>query len=101
MQNVHWGGPNRAGLSDDLLIFKFRVGCPESRCMSVIKRQSDTITPSGVVAVTRVRFGSVSQSLRALGALDQTVAAIDPLNSDLGRRIPSRTESVRAASLGG
>ena len=32
-----------------------------------------------------VRFGSVMQVLRALGALDQAVDAIDPLNSDIGR----------------
>lgn len=32
-----------------------------------------------------VRFGSVMQVLRALGALDHTIDAIDPLNSDIGR----------------
>lgn len=32
-----------------------------------------------------VRFGSVMQVLRALGTLDQAVAAIDPLSSDIGR----------------
>lgn len=32
-----------------------------------------------------VRFGSVAQVLRALGMLDQTVEAVDPLNSDIGR----------------
>ena len=38
-----------------------------------------------------VGFGSVAQVLRALGVLDQTVDAIDPLHSDIGR--------LRAASL--
>ncbi|OFV76957.1 helix-turn-helix domain-containing protein [Rhodococcus erythropolis] len=38
-----------------------------------------------------VRFGSVMQVLRALGALDQAVDAIDPLSSDIGR--------LRAGSL--
>ncbi|MFC7622363.1 helix-turn-helix domain-containing protein [Microlunatus sp. GCM10028923] len=32
-----------------------------------------------------VNFRSVAQVLRALGVLDQTVAAVDPLNSDVGR----------------
>ncbi|WP_425358523.1 helix-turn-helix domain-containing protein [Xylanimonas cellulosilytica] len=32
-----------------------------------------------------VSFRSVAQVLRALGVLDQTVEAIDPLNSDIGR----------------
>lgn len=32
-----------------------------------------------------VAFGSVAQVLRALGALDKVVAAVDPLASDLGR----------------
>lgn len=32
-----------------------------------------------------VRFGSVMQVLRALGALDQTIDAIDPLSTDIGR----------------
>ena len=32
-----------------------------------------------------VRFGSVMQVLRALGAIDTAVDAIDPLNSDIGR----------------
>lgn len=32
-----------------------------------------------------VSFGSVAQVLRALGVLDQAVAAIDPLESDIGR----------------
>jgi transcriptional regulator with XRE-family HTH domain len=32
-----------------------------------------------------VGFGSVAQVLRALGVLDQTVEAIDPLASDIGR----------------
>ncbi|QHG85439.1 XRE family transcriptional regulator (plasmid) [Rhodococcus rhodochrous] len=32
-----------------------------------------------------VSFRSVVQVLRALGVLDQTVDAIDPLNSDIGR----------------
>lgn len=30
-------------------------------------------------------FGNVAQVLRAIGVLDQTVEAIDPLNSDVGR----------------
>lgn len=30
-------------------------------------------------------FGNVAQVLRALGVLDQAVAAIDPLESDIGR----------------
>ncbi|GAB3287267.1 helix-turn-helix domain-containing protein [Kineosporia babensis] len=38
-----------------------------------------------------VSFSNVAQVLRALGVLDQSVAAIDPLNSDIGR--------LRAASL--
>lgn len=32
-----------------------------------------------------VSFSNVVQVLRALGVLDQTVDAIDPLNSDIGR----------------
>lgn len=32
-----------------------------------------------------VRFSSVAQVLRALGVLDQAVAAVDPLASDIGR----------------
>ncbi|MDO5093388.1 MAG: helix-turn-helix domain-containing protein [Propionibacteriaceae bacterium] len=32
-----------------------------------------------------VGFGNVAQVLRALGVLDQAVAAIDPLASDIGR----------------
>lgn len=32
-----------------------------------------------------VGFGNVAQVLRALGVLDQTIHAIDPLNSDIGR----------------
>lgn len=32
-----------------------------------------------------VGFGNVAQVLRALGLLDQTVHAIDPLESDIGR----------------
>lgn len=32
-----------------------------------------------------VGFGNVAQVLRALGVLDQAVAAIDPLGSDIGR----------------
>jgi transcriptional regulator with XRE-family HTH domain len=32
-----------------------------------------------------VSFSNVAQVLRALGVLDQTVDAIDPLNSDIGR----------------
>jgi transcriptional regulator with XRE-family HTH domain len=32
-----------------------------------------------------VNFSNVAQVLRALGVLDQTVDAIDPLNSDIGR----------------
>jgi len=32
-----------------------------------------------------VGFGNVAQVLRALGVLDQAVAAIDPLESDIGR----------------
>ena len=38
-----------------------------------------------------VSLRNVAQVLRALGILDQTVKAIDPLNSDIGR--------LRAASL--
>ncbi len=30
-------------------------------------------------------FGNVAQVLRALGVLDQVVAAVDPLGSDIGR----------------
>ncbi len=32
-----------------------------------------------------VGFGNVAQVLRALGVLDQTIDAVDPLNSDIGR----------------
>lgn len=32
-----------------------------------------------------VGFGNVAQVLRALGVLDQTVDAVDPLNSDIGK----------------
>ena len=38
-----------------------------------------------------VGFGNVVQVLRAVGVLDQVVAAADPLNSDIGR--------LRAGSL--
>lgn len=38
-----------------------------------------------------VGFGNVAQVLRALGVLDQTVEAVDPLGSDIGR--------LRAGSL--
>lgn len=38
-----------------------------------------------------VSFRNVAQVLRALGVLDQTVDAVDPLNSDIGR--------LRAGSL--
>ncbi|GAA1484748.1 MULTISPECIES: helix-turn-helix domain-containing protein [Brachybacterium] len=39
-----------------------------------------------------VSFGSVAQVLRALGVLEQSVEAIDPLRSDIGR--------LRAGKLG-
>ncbi|GAA4421885.1 hypothetical protein GCM10023169_15400 [Georgenia halophila] len=47
-------------------------------------RKIETGSPS-------VNFRNVAQVLRALGVLDQTVDAIDPLNSDIGR--------LRAGSL--
>ncbi|MDY0912498.1 helix-turn-helix domain-containing protein [Rathayibacter festucae] len=43
-----------------------------------------------------VRFGSVAQVLRALGVLDQTIAATDPLASDIGRLRAGRLTKKRA-----
>lgn len=43
-----------------------------------------------------VSFGKVAQVLRALGALDRMVDAVDPLNSDIGRLRAGRLEKKRA-----
>ncbi|WP_333811667.1 helix-turn-helix domain-containing protein [Timonella senegalensis] len=43
-----------------------------------------------------VGFGNVAQVLRALGVLDQTVHAIDPLNSDIGRLRAGNLSKKRA-----
>lgn len=43
-----------------------------------------------------VGFGNVAQVLRALGVLDQTVHAIVPLNSDIGRLRAGNLSKKRA-----
>jgi transcriptional regulator with XRE-family HTH domain len=43
-----------------------------------------------------VGFGNVAQVLRALGLLDQAVAAVDPLESDIGRLRAGKLEKKRA-----
>lgn len=43
-----------------------------------------------------VSFRSVAQVLRALGVLDRTVDAVDPLNSDIGRLRAGRLTKRRA-----
>lgn len=43
-----------------------------------------------------VSFGNVAQVLRALGALDRTLEAVDPLNSDIGRLRADRLVKKRA-----
>ncbi|WP_313278391.1 helix-turn-helix domain-containing protein [Timonella senegalensis] len=43
-----------------------------------------------------VGFGNVAQVLRALGVLDQTIHAIDPLNSDIGRLRAGNLSKKRA-----
>lgn len=43
-----------------------------------------------------VSFQNVSQVLRALGMLDQAVAAIDPLKSDIGRLRADKIVKKRA-----
>lgn len=43
-----------------------------------------------------VGFGNVAQVLRALGVLDQTIHAIDPLNSDTGRLRAGNLSKKRA-----
>ncbi|WP_312980065.1 helix-turn-helix domain-containing protein [Corynebacterium sp.] len=43
-----------------------------------------------------VSFASVTQVLRALGVLDQTIDAVDPLNSDIGRLRAGKLERKRA-----
>ena len=43
-----------------------------------------------------VSFSNVAQVLRALGVLDQTVRAIDPLNSDIGRLRAGKLTKRRA-----
>ncbi len=43
-----------------------------------------------------VGFGNVAQVLRALCVLDQTIHAIDPLNSDIGRLRAGNLSKKRA-----
>lgn len=43
-----------------------------------------------------VSFQNVAQVLRALGVLDQAVASIDPLSSDIGRLRADRLAKKRA-----
>lgn len=43
-----------------------------------------------------VSFGNVAQVLRALGVLDRTLEAVDPLNSDIGRLRADRLVKKRA-----
>ncbi|MFD2839638.1 helix-turn-helix domain-containing protein [Populibacterium corticicola] len=43
-----------------------------------------------------VSFNSVTQVLRALGILDQVVASIDPLDSDIGRLRAEKLTRTRA-----
>ncbi|UQN29532.1 helix-turn-helix domain-containing protein [Brachybacterium kimchii] len=43
-----------------------------------------------------VSYGSVAQVLRALGILEQTVTATDPLGSDIGRLRAERLSRRRA-----
>jgi predicted transcriptional regulator len=43
-----------------------------------------------------VSFSNVAQVLRALGQLDQVVAAVDPLESDIGRLRADRVLRKRA-----
>lgn len=45
---------------------------------------------------SNVSFNSVAQVLRALGILDQTIDAVDPLNSDIGRLRAGRLTRKRA-----
>ncbi|MPV51204.1 MULTISPECIES: helix-turn-helix domain-containing protein [unclassified Pseudactinotalea] len=43
-----------------------------------------------------VGFGNVAQVLRALGVLDRTVQAVDPLGSDIGRLRAGKLAKRRA-----